>query len=178
MYRLSAAAAAAAAAAAVLLVVCLNTSSTQVITLSWLKKRWPEIYKHVLITNGHWHSHGHFMLQGVRLFWPCIYATCATRLHLLKTIDPAINNLEKNAYMHYTNFIFTVHVASIAFIVNHVTEPPPELFLSNPVCRLGCPLPPPITPTHHHNTTITAAPSQHPAQHPACSAKLLRMEYA
>ena len=27
-------------------------------------RRWPDVYKHVLITNGHWHSHGHFMLQG------------------------------------------------------------------------------------------------------------------
>ena len=115
-----------------------------------------------MITNGHWHSHGHFMLQGVRLFWPCIYATCATRLHLLKTIDPAINNLEKNAYMHYTNFIFTVHVASIAFIVNHVTEPPPELFLSNPVCRLGCHLPP---HTHHHNTGPPSQLLHHSTQH-------------
>ena len=118
------------------LVLRMTGDGQSIITLSWLKRRWPDMYKHVLITNGHWHSHGHFMLQGVKLFWPCIYGTCATHLHLLKNVNPTINNLEKNAYMHYTNFIFSVHVASVVFIMNHVTEPPPELFLSNPVHNL------------------------------------------
>ena len=118
------------------LVLRMTGDGQSVITLSWLKRRWPEMYKHVLITNGHWHSHGHFMLQGVKLFWHCFYCMCATRLHLLKTIDPKTSNLEKNAYMHYTSFIFSVHVASVVFIVKHVTEPPPELFLSNPVHSL------------------------------------------
>ena len=122
-----------------------------VITLSWLKRRWPEMYKHVLITNGQWHSHGHFMLQAVKLFWSCFYCTCAKHLHIwmpaaerrsksMPRIDPTINNLEKNAYLHYTSFIFSVHVASVVFIVNHVTEPPPELFLSNPVHICSWPL--------------------------------------
>ena len=139
------------------LVLRMTGDGQSVLTLSWLKRRWPEIYKNVLITNGHWHSHGHFMLQGVKLFWPCFYRACANHLHQLKHIDPLINNLEKNAYMHYTNFIFSVHVASVVFIVKHVTEPPPELFLSNPVRRLWplhvCPPPPTATTT----TTATAA---------------------
>ena len=44
------------------------------ITGSYLKRYWPDNYKHILITNGHFHSHGHFMLQGVTLFWHACYA--------------------------------------------------------------------------------------------------------
>ena len=119
------------------LVLRMTGDGQSCITLSWLKRRWPELYKNVLITNGHFHSHAHFMLQGVRLFWACFYGSCAKHLHLYggqkNTIDPTFNNLEGNNYMQYTSFIYSVHVASIVFIVMHVKEPPPELFLSNPV---------------------------------------------
>ena len=120
------------------LVLRMTGDGQSCITLSWLKRRFPEQYKNVLITNGHFHSHGHFMLQGVRLFWYCFYARCAEHLHLstgkAPTIDPTFNNLERNNYMHYSNFLYTVHVASIVYILQHVKEPPPELFLRNPVC--------------------------------------------
>ena len=133
------------------LILRMTGDGQSIITLSWLKRRWPDMYKHVLITNGQWHSHGHFMLQAVKLFWSCFYCTCAKHLHIwmpaaerssksMPRIDPTINNLEKNAYLHYTSFIFSVHVASVVFIVNHVTEPPPELFLSNPVHICSWPL--------------------------------------
>ena len=32
--------------------------------LSYLKRRYPDLFKHVLVSNGNWHSNGHFMLQG------------------------------------------------------------------------------------------------------------------
>ena len=43
--------------------------------LCYLKRRYPHLYKNVLVTCGHWHSNGHFMLQGVKLFWSALYAT-------------------------------------------------------------------------------------------------------
>ena len=46
---------------------------------SLLKRYWPDLYKHVLITNGHWHSSAHFLIQGVTLFWYSFYARYAWR---------------------------------------------------------------------------------------------------
>ena len=38
-----------------------------VLMMSYLKRWFPGLYKHLLISNGHWHSNGHFMLQVGRL---------------------------------------------------------------------------------------------------------------
>ena len=37
--------------------------------LGYLKRRYPDLFKHVLISNGNWHSNGHFMLQGYAAYF-------------------------------------------------------------------------------------------------------------
>lgn len=44
-----------------------------VLMLSYLKRFFPRIYKHVLISNGHWHSYGHFMLQVHMCVCLCVF---------------------------------------------------------------------------------------------------------
>ena len=122
--------------------------------LSYVKRRYPDLFKHILITNGHWHSSGHFMLQGVRLFWPALYKTTTDVLQVnaqkkLK-VHPTINNLEGNSYMHYQHHIVAVDVATTVYILLEVTDPPPDLFLRNPV--QGLPSPPCSAAEDVHNS--------------------------
>ena len=105
-----------------------------VLMLSYLKRFFPRLYKHVLIGNGHWHSQGHFMLQGFSLFYRALYKRTSQHLHCNPTIlDPERKNLEKNAFLHYQNHLFGVHVATIVYFITVVEDPPPDLFLKDPV---------------------------------------------
>lgn len=52
-----------------------------VLTFSYLKRRWPETYKALLIFNGHWHSSGHHQLCTVTMLaWKAFYGGLADRL--------------------------------------------------------------------------------------------------
>ena len=72
------------------------------------------------------------MTQAVKLFWSAIFSSTTSRLGVEK-VTPDKKDLEENAYLHFSQHIFEVHVATIVFILHHVTSPPPDLFLRNPV---------------------------------------------
>ena len=44
------------------------------------KRAHPEMYKHVLLLNGHWHSHGHNLLTDMFLYGKCLTRACRDRL--------------------------------------------------------------------------------------------------
>ena len=86
------------------------------LTGSYVKRRWPDMYKHVLICNGNWHSSGHFQLQGITLFWWCVFSRCAQVLHK-KYVFAQMKNLARNTFQHSQQFIFPVAVATVKYLV-------------------------------------------------------------
>ena len=48
-------------------------------------------------------------------------------------VGPNIKNLVNNTYKHSMDLILVVTAAIIVYFTNHVKEPPPELFFTNPV---------------------------------------------
>ena len=49
--------------------------------LSYLKRRWPDIYKEVLILCGGFHGSGHFQIQSISILaWDAFYGSIASRL--------------------------------------------------------------------------------------------------
>ena len=60
-----------------------------------------------------------------------------TNLQKKVRVSPTINNLENNSFMHYQHHIFSVEVATTVYLLMEVTDPPPDLFLRNPVCAFA-----------------------------------------
>ena len=107
-----------------------------------LKRKFPDLYKHVLIGNGHMHSGAHSSFADVFLWWWALLCMCmetigkAERLAdgtLRGTVLPTVKSLERNSVEHTLQGLLPVTIAIIVFFSTHVTSPPPALFLADPV---------------------------------------------
>ena len=113
------------------LVLRVNGDGQSCIFASFLKSKWPERYKHLLITNGHKHSWGHDMFSGIRLYWRAIFARLAARLGKERVTD-FMKDMSDDNFDDAEDFLSSVAVASTIFLACCVTNPPPELFLKDP----------------------------------------------
>ena len=101
-----------------------------------LKRHYPKYYKHVLIGNGHFHSSAHFQFMCCTVWWLCLLSSLAA--HLGKDlVGPDIKDLTHNTHMHTLQFLSTVTVSILVYLQRHVTSPPPDLFLQNPVLYIS-----------------------------------------
>jgi hypothetical protein len=81
-----------------------------------LKRKFPEYYFNVLVSNGHFHSSAHFQFATCRMWWLALMCQCCTLLGKDK-VGPDIKDLESNSYQH------TKEVCCL------LCTPPPPLFL-------------------------------------------------
>lgn len=101
-----------------------------------LKRLFPDSFKHVLISNGHFHSSAHFQFAVCRMWWLSLMCVCCALLGKDK-VGPNIKNLEENSARHSLEAIQAITVAIIVYLVVHVKHPPPDLFLSNPIAYMA-----------------------------------------
>ena len=128
------------------LVLHLIGDGQSVLRLRDLKRLHPERYKHVVIGNGHFHSGAHSQFADITLWWWCLLCTCMVTIGKVTvnedgtftgTVKPHIKSLESNSPKHTQQALLAVTVAIIVYFTTVVTEPPPELFLSNPTAYLA-----------------------------------------
>ena len=128
------------------LILHLIGDGQSVLRLRDLKRIHTSRYKHVLIGNGHFHSGAHSAFADVTLWWDCMLFTCLNAIgkvtltrdgELSGTVKPSIKSLQSNATEHTQQSLLAVTVAIIVFFVTKVKQPPPELFLSNPVVYMS-----------------------------------------
>jgi hypothetical protein len=124
------------------LILYLIGDGQSVLRLRDLKRLHPERYKHVLIGNGPFHSGAHSSFADVTLWWWCLLCTCMVTIGKVTveadgtytgTVQPGIKSLQRNATDHVQEALLAVTVAIVVFFTTKVTQPPPELFVSNPV---------------------------------------------
>ena len=113
------------------LVLRVNGDGQSCIFASFLKNKWPQRYKHVLITNGHKHSWGHDMFCGIRIYWRAIFARLAARLGKTRVTD-FMKDMSDDNFDDAEDFLSSVAVASTIFLACRVTDPPPKLFFKDP----------------------------------------------
>ena len=99
---------------------------------SYLKARFPERFKNILLDSGDFHAFAHFMFALIELFWKCC-ACCFGSILELDNVFERMPNLENNAYSHALVFLSSVSLAIIIFFTQHVTSPSPDLFYTNPL---------------------------------------------
>ena len=101
-----------------------------------LKRLYPDTYQHVLVSNGHFHSSAHFQFAVCTMWWLPLLCFCCSLLG--KTmVGPDIKNLVNNTFKHTYDALMVVTIAIFVYFIEHVTEPPPELFFSNPVLYIS-----------------------------------------
>lgn len=106
-----------------------------VLLLSYLKRKFPQQYKHVLIDSGDFHAYAHFLFGLNELFWDA----CLSRFARVLEIDNVYErmpNLENNNYQKVLSFHQAVALAIVTYLVKRVKSPPPELLLANPMAYL------------------------------------------
>ena len=101
-------------------------------TLRAAKRRWPHIYKPVLIGNGHFHSFAHFCFCLIYGYWCCCLCTFATWLHKEKQIYRSMNDLENDNAKHALDFHRVVTAAIMCYLLLDVKSPRPALLFSDP----------------------------------------------
>ena len=128
------------------LILHLIGDGQSVLRLRDLKRLHPQRYKHVLIGNGPFHSGSHSAFADVTLWWWCLLCTCMVAIGKVQvdsdgkftgTVRPKIKSLESNATGHVQQALLAVTVAIVVFFATKVTQPPPELFFSNPTAYLA-----------------------------------------
>ena len=103
-----------------------------VLLLSYLKARFPEKFKNVLIDSGDFHAFAHFMFALIELFWFSCLCMFGGILEL-ENVFERMPNLENNAYSHALVFLNSVALAIVIYFTQHVTSPAPALFYANPL---------------------------------------------
>ena len=98
---------------------------------SYLKRHFPERFKHVWIDVGDFHAFAHFMFALNEIFW-CVCLCCFAAELGRTNLQKRIPNLENNNYAHVLVFLQTVSVAIVVYFTTVVHSPPPALLYSNP----------------------------------------------
>jgi hypothetical protein len=124
-------------------VLLLCGDGQSVLRLRDLKRLHPDLYRHVLVGNGPFHSSAHFQfaccfLWDKALLHTCFVATNKRRWDSVNdrwegTIPSAIvKNLEHNSTDHTLQANLAVVVAIYYFLICHVKHPPPQLLMDDP----------------------------------------------
>ena len=93
-----------------------------------LKRKFPKTYKRLLIGCGFFHHLAHLLFALNEAFWLCFGCACAAQLGKEKVYQQ-MKNLEHDNWKHIVTFFQVVTCACLAFILQDVSDPPPELFL-------------------------------------------------
>ena len=99
---------------------------------SYLKARFPERFKSVLLDSGDFHAFAHFMFALIELLWKCCLC-CFGSILELDNVFERMPNLENNAYSHALVYLSSVALAVVIYFTHHVTSPSPALFYANPL---------------------------------------------
>ena len=95
-----------------------------------LKRKFPKVYKRLLIGCGFFHHVAHLLFALNEAFWLCFLCACAAKLGKEKVYQ-RMKNLEHDNWKHVVTFFQVVTCACLAYILQDVSDPPPELFLRN-----------------------------------------------
>lgn len=106
-----------------------------VLLLSYLKRKFPQQYRHILIDSGDFHAYAHLMFGLNELFWEACLASFAKVLEI-DNVYERMPNLENNNYQKVLAFHQCVTVAIVTYLLKHVKSPPPELLVTNPIAYL------------------------------------------
>ena len=102
-----------------------------VLLWSYLKRRFPEKYKNVLIDSGDFHAWVHLMIALQELFWQV--ATCCFAMTLeIDNVYERMKDLENNTCGKLLALNQAVTVAIVLYFTKCVTKPPPQLLYANP----------------------------------------------
>ena len=99
-----------------------------VISFKNLKKRWPFRYAKWLIAVGGFHEHAHTMFAFTEMFFSCFFGFCLSTMKI-ERVRCVTKDLEHNSYAHHQAAHHATTLAAVAFLLQDVREPPPELFL-------------------------------------------------
>ena len=103
-----------------------------VLLYSYLKRRFPERCKHILIDSGDLHAFAHFIFALNELFWFCCMCCFATELEIGNVYEH-MPNLENNNYSKVLHLFQPVTAAIVVYFTTVVQQPPPRLFYANPM---------------------------------------------
>ena len=95
------------------------------------KIKWKTEYKRVLIGNGPFHAHGHFMFNLNEGYWFVCLCTFATWLHKKKQVYHKMKDLQHDNYKHCLDFHRVVVVGILCYLLFDVKKPSPRLLLSD-----------------------------------------------
>ena len=101
-----------------------------------LKRKDPDRYRHILILCGNFHAFGHFMFAGHESYFDCFTGFFVVLLHKDK-VPKLIPNFENDSYKHVLEFLLPLAIGTRAFFQRNVTQPPPELLVSDPMLYLS-----------------------------------------
>ena len=124
------------------LVLLLLGDGQSVLRMRDLKRLYPDLYKHVLVANGPFHSGAHLQFACLFLWDKPLLHTCFVAIGKREwndrdkvwtgVIPPRIKNLEHNSADHTLQGSLAVTVAIYVFLCCHITQPPPSLLLRDP----------------------------------------------
>ena len=100
------------------------------------KRKFPQFHRKVLLGVGPFHQMAHFLFCAICGYWWCLVCCCCLHLGITK-VGPNMKDLEHSNYEHAFTIIRVITVAIYATIVQDVTDPPPQLFLTNPDAYLA-----------------------------------------
>ena len=113
-------------------VIRLGGDGQLVLLLSYLKRRFPEAHKHILIDSGDFHAFAHFMFALNELYWLCFICCCARELEI-DNVYERMPNLENNNYEKVRSLHNPITVAVLIFFFTRVQRPSPLLLMANPM---------------------------------------------
>ena len=113
-------------------VIRLGGDGQLVLLLSYLKRRFPQAHKHILIDSGDFHAFAHFMFALNELYWCCFICCCARELEI-DNVYERMPNLENNNYEKVRSLHNPITVAILVFFLTRVQRPSPLLLMANPM---------------------------------------------
>lgn len=119
------------------LVLKLLGDGQSVLRLRDLKRLFPHMYKHVLVTNGPFHSAAHFSFSVLYLWDKPLLSRCWILLGKEDVLGPNIKNLEHNSAEHARQGVFAVVAAIWMYLFVHVKSPSPALLRRSPTLYLS-----------------------------------------
>jgi hypothetical protein len=93
--------------------------------------RTPALAKHRIPVDGPMHAFAHALYGCCEMFFPSFTCWCARTLGREK-IREMQQDLENNSLKNHQEFMNEIYVGATAYILQNVTNPPPELWMSNP----------------------------------------------
>ena len=102
---------------------------------SYLKRRFPEKFRNILLDSGDFHALAHLMFALIELFWKCC-AGCFAAVLELENVFERMPDLENNNYSHALVFLQSCALAIVLYFTTVVQSPSPNLFYARPLAYL------------------------------------------